>query len=53
MSSIGKTHVVVALTGGEMTAAMQAEIEAVGVAVAQQGREVEDLAWSGPRHDSK
>ncbi len=51
MSSIGKTHVVVALTGGEMTAAMQAEIEAVGVAVAQQGREVEDLAlvWTPPR----
>ena len=50
-SPIGKVQVVVALTGGEMTAAIQAEIEAVFVAIAQEGREVEDLAlvWTPPQ----
>ena len=50
-SPAGKVQVVVALTGGEMTAAIQAEIEAVFVAVVQQGREVEDLVlvWTPPQ----
>ncbi|MGA2256586.1 MAG: hypothetical protein ABSG53_18210 [Thermoguttaceae bacterium] len=50
-SPIGKVQVVVALTGGEMTAAIQAEIEAVFVAIAQEGREVEDLTlvWTPPQ----
>jgi hypothetical protein len=50
-SPAGKVQVVVALTGGEMTAAVQAEAEAVFAAIAQEGREVEDLAlvWMPPQ----